>query len=116
MSLQVRMISNKSLADERERSNRQDAMLTKDEAIAIGMTTALRAGGTKSPKVRQSASYCVSYKLDEDGNKVDAHVFSPNKRKPNRRKMSEADTVELQDKIAQGHHLTAADLAPVFAD
>jgi len=110
------MISNKSLADERERSERQDAMLTKDEAIAIGMTTALRAGGTKSPKVRQSASHCVSYKLDDNGNKVGAHVFAPNKRKPNRRKLSEADNVEIADKIAQGKHITAADLAPVFAD
>jgi hypothetical protein len=70
----------------------------------------------KAPRVKAPASYCVSYKLDANGNKVDAKVFSPSNRKPNRRKMSEADKVEIADKLAGPHKLTAADLKPLFAD
>lgn len=107
MPLQVRMITQKSLAEERKRSESRDAIMTSDIAKPIGLLNGTRVGGTRKPK-NATWSECVSYKLDENGNKVDAHIFRRgSERKHNRNRTV---VVDVQKK------LTAADLAPIFAD
>ena len=84
MPLQVRMLTSKSLEAERERSASRDAKHV-DNPRMQGLLDGTKPGGTRKPRISASASYCVSYKLDENGNKVGAHVFTPGNRKPNRR-------------------------------
>lgn len=99
MPLQVRMLTSKSLEAERERSESKDAKHV-DNPRNQGLLDGTKVGGTRKPRISSAASYCVSYKLDENGNKVGAHVFTPSNRKPNRRKLSQADKVEIADKLA----------------
>jgi hypothetical protein len=102
---------------------RDNVMLTREYARPIGIVS--------SPKVSKpqtawkqldrpssvTFSECVSYKLDDDGNKVNAHIFrSPTNRKPNRRTLSAEDQVELANKLLDNQRVAASDLAVLFAD
>jgi hypothetical protein len=114
---QVRFKSSDYFASEHERSNSPSAMLTKEEAIAVGMNTATRVGGTRKPKVSGAATECVSYKLDADGNKVNARIFrAPTERKHNRRSLSDVERVEIENKILDMQHVPASSLTVLFAD
>lgn len=94
MPIQVRMLTKASLAAERERSESRDAKHV-DDPRNQGLLDGTKVGGTRKPRITAGASYCVSYKLDENGNKVGAHVFTPGNRKPNRRKLSAEDKADI---------------------
>jgi len=100
--LQVRMISSKSLAAERKRSESSSSKLVGGRSI--GLLDGTKPGNKTAFRNKATWSECVSYKLDENGNKIEAHIFRP--RKPNRRKLSEADKVEALDRIMEAQQHT----------
>lgn len=107
MAMQVRFQSQQQRDEELQRSDSRNAMLLREDARAIGATTALRTGGTRKPRTYTSGTECISYYLDSDGNKINARVF----REPARNKRARA----LKN-LPTNRKLTAADLAPIFAD
>lgn len=106
--LQVRFISDEQKADEYARSRSKVALLPSDIAKPIGLLNGTSTGGSKMPRTSDSTvtSECVSYRLDENGNKVDAHVFrSATTRKPNRR--NNAVTFDVSDAMAAKYEAAA---------
>jgi hypothetical protein len=81
------------------------AMVIQSDARAMGATTALRRGKRYGQKPSMSdyrtgsrASDCVSYRLDDDGNKVGAHIFAPTRtRKPNRDRVTRVIIAQTND-------------------
>lgn len=106
--LQVRLTQTAAERDaERKRSSSRHAMMLRDDARSIGMTTATKVGGRRQPKTYSRASVCISYYLDENGNKVNGRIF----REPAQNKRARA----LKN-LPVGQKLTCADLRPIFAD
>lgn len=106
MSTQFRRMTEDDLIAERDRSTSRHAMMIRADARAVGMTTATKVGGRRPSRTYTRASECISYYLDENGNKVNATIF----RTPSENKRTRSV------KMLPKHKLTAADLAPVFAD
>lgn len=100
---------------------RDNVKLTQEYAKPIGIVTSPKVSKPRTAWKQLDKpssvkwSECVSYKLDDDGNKVNARIFHPSNRKPNRRKMSEADTVEIAEKLSNGHKATLFDLDKVMS-
>lgn len=100
--IQVRLITEQSLAEERKRANHSSSKLT--DGRNIGLLDGTKPGRKTAFQNKATWSECVSYKLDENGNKIEAKIFRP--RKPNRRKLSEADKVEALDRIMEAQQHT----------
>jgi len=103
MPLQVRMLTSQSIAEERERSAHRTSKLV--DGKSVGLLDGTKPGRKTAFVATPKWSECVSYKLDENGNKVGAHIFRPNERKNNRRKIDKADRDEMHLRIleAQQH-------------
>lgn len=83
-----------------------NVMLTSEYAKPIGIVSGMnpRASMPTAWKNRASFSECVSYKLDADGNKVDARVFTsaPKTRTTAQRRRVDR-TIEVSDRMAEQH-------------
>lgn len=82
--------------------------MNQDERGNYHVSSALTVGGRRQPRTTGPASECVSYYLDAEGNKVNARIF----RAATERKHNRSKTVV----VVPNRKITAADLAPIFAD
>jgi len=96
---------------EYRRSIARTAKIPHEYARSFG-TDGTTVGGTRQPKTTTTASHCVSYKLDADGNEVGAHIFStPRTSNPVAKREAEVDRINRMNE----HRTTAADLAAIQA-
>lgn len=125
MPIQVRFQTEAEKAAEHKRANSKNAMMPGELVRGIGVVSGTSTGGTRNPRISGSASKCVSYKLDEYGNKVDARLFaagntgtranSRSRRKSASRAELDAFRAEMAANLA-AHKVTARDLPAILAD
>lgn len=100
--MQIRLtMTSAELVAERARSNSRDAMVVREDARAMGATTALRPGGTRRPRVSQQASPCLVTRADGS-----QYVIAS--------KQVTRTIARKQVASLPAHRITAADLRPIM--
>jgi hypothetical protein len=81
--------------------------MSRDAKGNATVSSSLTVGGRRRPRTYSRASECISYYLDDAGNKVGATIF---------RESSASKRARAIKNIPTNRKLTAADLRPIFAD
>lgn len=115
MGIQVRFQSDSDRAAEHKRSADKTAMMPNDLVRGIGVVGGTSTGGTRDVRTTGPSSECVSYRLDENGNKVEARVFRTAPGTTAKRKVSASKSelalfrAEMLARVNE-HRVTAADI------
>lgn len=84
--------------------------MNRDARGNASVSSAVTVGGRREPRTYSRASECISYHLDDEGNKVGAYIF---RESPTNKRARAIKNLPIP---TAARKLTCADLAPIFAD